>query len=164
MRQDNLFSDVCETLSNTSGSDADLTVNTSTEETGQTPIEEIECIKCNIVQDISHFYVMPSGEIKRTCRSCKNGHQALLKQLKKENEAPPDDYTCPICTRGIQEIGAGGQKRLQGWVLDHCHETETFRGWICHHCNTGLGGFSDNPDRVARALTYLEEHRLQHGL
>lgn len=37
MRQENLFNEQCEMSNNTSDSDADLTVNTSTEETGQTP-------------------------------------------------------------------------------------------------------------------------------
>jgi len=29
-------------------------------------------------------------------------------------------------------------------VLDHCHDTDTFRGYICKHCNDGLGGFKDD--------------------
>jgi len=107
---------------------------------------------------------MPSGEVKRTCRSCKNGHQRLLKKLKQENPHPDDDYCCPICERSLQELGKSGQLRLQSWVLDHCHDTETFRGWICHHCNTGLGGFNDDPIRLEKALGYLEKHREEHGL
>jgi len=44
MRQENLFNEQCEMSNNTSDSDADLTVNTSTEETGQTPTKN--CTKC----------------------------------------------------------------------------------------------------------------------
>jgi hypothetical protein len=49
--------------------------------------------------------------------------------------------------------------RMKTWVLDHCHETNTFRGWICHHCNTGLGAFSDETTRLAHAMRYLDAHR-----
>ena len=165
MRQGELFSSVCETQKHTSSSDVDLTASTSSEQTGQKPIEELECIKCHIVQDISHFSVMQSGEVKRTCRSCRNGHQTLLRKLKKENPYPDENYACPICLRTVEEMGARGQKRMQGWVLDHCHDTETFRGWICHHCNTGLGGFKDDVGNVSRAYDYLTRHRMRkHGL
>ena len=165
MRQGELFSSVCETQNNASGLDVDLTVNTSLEKTGQTPIDELECIKCHIVQHISRFSVMPSGEVKRTCRSCRNGHQNLLRKLKKENPYPDENHACPICTRTLKEMSARGQKRMQSWVLDHCHNTNTFRGWICHHCNTGLGGFKDNSGNVSRAYEYLIKHRMKpHGL
>ena len=164
MRQAELFNDVCEMSKNTLDSDADLTVNTSMEETGQTPIDEIECIKCGIYQDISNYRVMASGEIKRTCSSCKSGHQLLIRQLRSENDYPDPDYCCPICTRTIQEIGRHGQKSMQSWVLDHCHESETFRGWICKPCNTGIGQLQDNPDNAHRAFEYLVKHRMTHGL
>jgi hypothetical protein len=63
------------------------------------------------------------------------------------------------CSRDIEEIGRKGQKRLQNWVLDHCHDTETFRGWLCHHCNTGLGSFSDDLARLKKAVDYLEGNK-----
>jgi len=164
MRQGELFSSVCETQKNTSDSDADLTATTSTEQTGQKPIEEVECIKCGITQDIANYSVMSSGEIKRTCKSCKSGHQKVIAKLRKQVPYPDEDYTCPICTRNIQEIGRHGQKSLQTWVLDHCHESETFRGWICKPCNTGIGQLQDNPDNAHRAFEYLIKHRMTHGL
>ena len=134
------------------------------EGTGQTPIEEVECIKCGITQDISNYQVMQSGEIKRTCRSCQKGHRQVIEKLRKEVAYPDADYTCPICTRNIQEIGKHGQKSLQSWVLDHCHDSNTFRGWICKPCNTGIGQLQDNPDNAHRAFEYLVKHRMTHGL
>lgn len=117
------------------------------------------CIKCDIEQPITNFYTVTSGEVKRTCQSCMKGHLTTLKKLRKENVYPNDDYCCPICERDLKEIGKYGQIKLSKWVLDHCHETLTFRGWICHHCNTGLGGFSDDLTKVKRAVIYLKKHK-----
>ena len=79
-------------------------------------------------------------------------------KLKKENAYPDESYSCPICQRTLKEISRKGQKKLQSWVLDHCHHTETFRGWICGNCNTGLGAFKDSIDRVRNAVSYLQKH------
>lgn len=164
MKQGELFSDVCEMSKNDLSSDVNSTVTTSTEETGQIPIEAITCIKCDITQPIHNYKVLASGEIKRTCKSCKSGHDKVLYKLRKENAYPDEDYCCPICRRDIEEIGKYGQPRLQTWVLDHCHDSDTFRGWVCGNCNTGLGGFKDNPNNVSRAYEYLIKHRMRHGL
>ena len=117
------------------------------------------CIKCDIPQPIDRYAVVAAGEIKRTCKSCMTGHYYTLKRLRKENYYPDEDYCCPICKRDIKEISKYGQIKLNKWVLDHCHNTLTFRGWICHHCNTGLGGFSDDLTKVKRAVIYLKRHK-----
>mgnify|MGYP001225080272 FL=1 len=130
------------------------------------PIEELqvlhenglECNNCGIVQPVENFQRMQSGEIKRKCRSCARNQSNLIKELRNKHAYPDDNYSCPICQRTIAEIGRKGQTRLQNWVLVHCHETETFRGWVCHHCNTGLGAFSDNLDRIRKAVIYLKKH------
>ena len=126
----------------------------------------IICIKCDVRQPIGQFNVMKydnnntkQTEIKRTCRSCQRDHSRLLKKLKEKHIYPDSSYHCPICERNLKEISKHGQKRLQGWVLDHCHDTRTFRGWLCHHCNTGLGGFSDKLTRLINAVTYLQQHK-----
>ena len=118
----------------------------------------LECNNCGVVQPVENFQHMESGEIKRKCRSCARNRADLIKHLKKIHPYPDDDYCCPICNRTIDQIGRKGQKRLQNWVLDHCHETETFRGWLCHHCNTGLGAFKDDVNRVRQAAQYLQKH------
>jgi hypothetical protein len=117
------------------------------------------CIKCHIEQPACNFQLIPTGEVKRTCSSCIKGHYHTLKKLRKENKYPHEDYCCPICQRDIQEVGKYGQVKLNKWVLDHCHDTLTFRGWICHHCNSGLGGFKDDLTKVKRAVKYLKKHK-----
>ena len=129
------------------------------DETGQTLIEAVTCNVCDVMQPLTNFAVMQSGEIKRKCKSCKSGQKRVVKKLRKENPYPAEDYCCPICDRDIKEIGKYGQPMLQRWVLDHCHETDTFRGWLCGNCNTGLGGFKDDKDKVLRAYEYLKGHK-----
>ena len=118
----------------------------------------LECNNCGVVQPVENFCHMPSGEIKRKCRTCARDQSNLIKHLKKIHPYPDTKYCCPICKRNIEQIARKGQKRLQNWVLDHCHITETFRGWLCHHCNVGLGAFSDDINRIENALEYLQKH------
>jgi len=119
----------------------------------------LECNNCGVVQPVENFQHMVSGEIKRKCRSCARDQSRLLRYLKTVHPYPQEDYLCPICNRDIDEVGRKGQKMLQSWVLDHCHDTETFRGWVCFHCNTGLGAFSDDLKKVISACKYLEQHK-----
>jgi hypothetical protein len=119
----------------------------------------LECNNCGIVQPVENFQHMASGEIKRKCRTCARDQSNLIKYLKKIHPYPDCEYNCPICKRNIEQIARKGQKRLQNWVLDHCHDTETFRGWVCHHCNVGLGAFSDDLERVENAAAYLQKHK-----
>lgn len=119
----------------------------------------IECNNCGVRQPPDQFQHMVSGEIKRKCNTCRRDQSSLLRELKKIHAYPTHDYECPICLRTMDEISANGQKRLQNWVLDHCHDTQTFRGWLCHHCNTGLGAFKDSLERIEKAVMYLKRHR-----
>ena len=52
-----------------------------------------------------------------------------------------------------------GQVRMKNWVLDHCHNTNTFRGWICNNCNNALGRFEDNTETLDRVIKYLNKHK-----
>jgi hypothetical protein len=119
----------------------------------------IVCITCNVRQPPDQFQHMPSGEIKRKCRTCSRSQSKLVKRLREENPYPDPDYTCPVCDRHLDEVSEHGQKKMQTWVLDHCHDTETFRGWLCFHCNSGLGQFKDNLERIKNAVKYLEAHQ-----
>ena len=124
----------------------------------QKVINGLRCNNCGELQPVDQFQHMKSGEIKRKCRTCSRNQSRLVQELKSKHPYPDKNYCCPICTRNIDAIGSNGQKRLQNWVLDHCHESETFRGWLCHHCNTGLGAFKDSIDRVRNAVIYLDKH------
>ena len=118
----------------------------------------LECNDCGIVQPVDNFQQMAAGEIKRKCNTCKRNQSGLVRHLKTLHPYPDEAYCCPICSRDIKELGRKGQIRLQSWVLDHCHDTETFRGWVCSNCNTGLGAFKDDIDKVGKAYDYLKSH------
>jgi len=122
------------------------------------------CIKCDIRQPLSNFQQMSyknteNAEVKRTCKSCSSGHRRVIADLRKKNIYPQDkDYACPICIRKIDDVNKYNQKLLGTWVLDHCHDTDTFRGYICKHCNDGLGGFRDDLTTIKNAVKYMERH------
>ncbi|MEV6200788.1 endonuclease VII domain-containing protein [Streptomyces sp. NPDC051771] len=43
--------------------------------------------------------------------------------------------------------------------VDHCHETGRVRGVLCLNCNIGLGLLKESPERIRRAIAYLEGSR-----
>ena len=55
------------------------------------------------------------------------------------------DGKCLVC--------GGWDERLN---VDHDHKTDTVRGLLCQRCNVGLGWFEDDPERLNRAIKYLE--------
>jgi hypothetical protein len=57
---------------------------------------------------------------------------------------------CAIC-RGSESGGRGT------FHVDHCHATGRIRGLLCHWCNVALGCFRDRPERLERAIEYLNE-------
>lgn len=61
----------------------------------------------------------------------------------------PLTEACEIC----------GAKPEMHLAWDHCHKTGKHRGWLCNRCNLGLGYFSDAPDTLRVAITYLETRK-----
>ncbi|MFI8827108.1 endonuclease VII domain-containing protein [Streptomyces sp. NPDC053431] len=43
--------------------------------------------------------------------------------------------------------------------VDHCHGTGRVRGVLCFNCNSAIGKLGDDPDRIRRAVAYLEGSR-----
>ena len=114
--------------------------------TGQSATKE--CIYCKEEKPLIAFpkHIHHEDNLDSRCRMCIRGQSQLRARLKRNNPRPAPG-PCPIC-----------EEHTEKWVLDHCHTTETFRGYICESCNLGLGKFNDDPVRVGRALSYLQEH------
>lgn len=53
---------------------------------------------------------------------------------------------CAICRRK-------DNRRL---AVDHCHATKRVRGLLCSSCNVSVGRFDDDPERLQRAIEYLQ--------
>jgi hypothetical protein len=58
---------------------------------------------------------------------------------------------CAICGNP-EEAKRHKNQRL---AVDHCHTTGKIRGLLCSQCNHGLGSFRDNPDFLAKAISYV---------
>ena len=124
----------------TTTSDVPLTPKPNKDATGQT------CIKCGAFKPLEEFAVdkSRSGWRRSECKTCLRHAARVRNQLKKT--APPKPDNCELCGKEAPRL-----------ILDHCHETDTFRGWICDKCNTGLGSFYDNVASLTRAIQYLNE-------
>lgn len=122
-------------------------------------VETLVCYSCEKEQPLDAFqalvYASGTIEYKRRCKTCSAYQAKLVKVLKRQNPIDHDTHQCEICGTTRDEIKRGPSY----FVLDHCHETETFRGWICSSCNTGIGALGDDPDTVRKALHYLENHK-----
>ena len=118
------------------------------------------CSKCNEYLPLSAFSPCSGGNYLRAeCRSCNTKMSAIRKKLKQEYGVPKKGYVCPICNLGEEKVLRSGTATSNTpWVIDHCHDTETFRGWLCHKCNRALGGFDDNLQTLNRAKEYVENH------
>ena len=117
------------------------------------------CIKCDTYLPLSAFSPSSGGNFLRPeCRACNYELQKVRDMLREQYGMPEQGYICPICRSDAEKVKGKGNKRNGPWVLDHCHDTKTFRGWLCHTCNRSLGGFNDDLERLNRAKEYLEKH------
>jgi hypothetical protein len=101
-------------------------------------------------------YDLVEGDGK-TCNKCKK--HLPFSALRQKYGMPGKDHTCPICLQGEESVAGKGNMKNGAWVIDHCHDTDTFRGWLCHKCNRSLGGFDDSEEVLQRAIQYLREHK-----
>lgn len=61
---------------------------------------------------------------------------------------------CAICDSPPRKT-----KTTNTLAVDHCHETGKVRALLCHQCNAAIGMAGDCPDRLRKAIAYLEKHR-----
>lgn len=113
------------------------------------------CSKCKTNLEDSDYSPSSGGKYLRPeCRNCAKKLAKERTELRKLYGYPEEGYSCPICLKNEKELlGTGGNASV--WVVDHDHETNTFRGHLCHNCNRGIGVFQDSLERLQRAINYL---------
>jgi hypothetical protein len=83
-------------------------------------------------------------------------HKYHLKRLYGLTEEEYEDIVieqnnqCAICNTNLDDT-----TRVS---VDHCHQTNIVRGVLCYNCNVGLGHFKDYPQRLQKAIEYLERN------
>lgn len=65
------------------------------------------------------------------------------------------DYKCAICG---DDLRSRPSKQTHA---DHCHDTKTPRGVLCTQCNTGMGLLRDDPERLQKAIDYLNQPTIE---
>ena len=114
------------------------------------------CNKCNKWLSKEKFSTSSGAKyLRRECNSCNRELQKVRDRLREQHGMPGLNYSCPICLNNEKEVDGLGGNAGPG-VLDHCHETKSFRGWLCHKCNRALGAFNDNKEYLKRAIEYLD--------
>ena len=84
--------------------------------------------------------------VMKYCSSCSYEQRKTVKRLEKLHPRPPEGSPCALCGRK--------EKRL---VLDHCHETNTFRGYLCIRCNSSACSYSIA--ELEDTIAYLKKHK-----
>jgi len=99
---------------------------------------------------------IPDNKLKPFKGTLRTGEKIrnILNQGKKENPKPKN-AVCDCC--GNPGRKTHGKKSSDGIVLDHCHDTGTFRGWLCQKCNRGLGCFGDSIQGLELGIKYLNK-------
>lgn len=64
---------------------------------------------------------------------------------------------CAICSVRLSDE----HNKADTLHIDHDHDSGSIRGLLCSCCNTGLGHFSDRPDLLSRAISYLCRHNVE---
>ena len=106
-----------------------------------------KCIICEEVKPISEFH-KDRDRYHPTCKICKRYAAKVTQKIRKT--APPKPDACECCGRTAEDPQRGDL------VLDHDHDTDTFRGWICERCNIGIGKLGDTIEGLKNAIRYLE--------
>jgi len=49
-------------------------------------------------------------------------------------------------------------RHINGWCVDHNHNTGRVRGILCHQCNVAVGHLQDSPELCDNAAQYLSDN------
>jgi Zn-finger nucleic acid-binding protein len=131
-------------------------------------VETKVCIKCEEEKELSSFPVRSNGRHRGECYSCtakwqreyraSNPVEIAATKAKRSYGLDRGQFdlimtksNCDLCNRAFT---TNKTKHI-----DHCHETGVVRGLLCSQCNVGLGMFGDSPEKLRKAVEYLNKER-----
>ena len=94
------------------------------------------------------------------CRACKNH-----RQRRNRYGLSKDEYRALLADHG-RRCGICGDRcsERDSLSVDHCHESGMVRGLLCNVCNRAIGLLGDSPEKLARAMAYLNRSRVLQDL
>ena len=116
-----------------------------------------QCSECGEYKELNRFGGDTGGYLRHECKECASKLRRTIKEIKKSITAPDENYECPICKCTEQTLKETFTRK-NVWVVDHDHETGSFREHLCQKCNLGLGNFNDKLERLERAAEYIRKH------
>jgi len=124
---------------------------------------------CGKLKPKSEFYITQAstGQRRTDCKSCH-----IKKSVKRNRNNPRRRDIELRNVYGITEAQYEAMLKEQNGVcfvcgkvnsngrrlsVDHNHETKEIRKLLCAPCNQGIGCFHEDPNKMRKAIKYLEE-------
>ena len=104
-------------------------------------------------------YLQNKDRIRQNNRAAVIRHTYGLSLKEYEDRLSRQQSKCAICLVLISRTAKGNNRAC----LDHDHKTNSIRSFLCHRCNVLLGMAEDSPDRLLRAVDYLQNFKVNNG-
>lgn len=121
------------------------------------------CVNCRVTEGSPRERVLQMGRDTARRRNLRRLYDITPEEYDALRAA--QGYCCAICQRHEDDLTTknSGRPRLDGKPsaepmklhVDHDHNTNEVRGLLCGTCNLGIANFDEQPDRMLRAINYV---------